>query len=119
MKKCLKLLLIVLIVLSASGCSVIDDLKPIKLQDTITCENTTIKTSLASCIITPPGFDLEELNKRDYKMSITVTYDVYYTKDWDVLFDIGYLGAPKYEVAIFDDDLIGEMDQNVLIRQMW
>lgn len=88
-------------------------LSPLKLDDSRHCTNTTIKASASTYVITPAGFDLEELNKRNYKMRINVTYDVYYTKDWDVLWDIGYLGAPKYEVFILDDDLIGKIDENI------
>ncbi len=69
--------------------------------------------SINTYVITPAGFDYEELNKNNYKMSITVTYDVYYEKDWNAPWDLGYLGAPKYEVCILDDDLVGNMDENI------
>ena len=47
-------------------------------------------------------------------MKITVTYDVYYEKDWDMPWDLGYLGAPKFEVCILDDDLVGCMDSDIV-----
>lgn len=50
--------------------------------------------------ITPNGFDLEELAKQGYYMKISVSYSVYYRKDYDVLWDIGYAGSPKYEVYL-------------------
>ena len=114
MKKYLTLFLAITIILAFSACNnVVDVTTPLKLEDSKYCDNTTIKTSSSTYLITPSGFDLEELNNREYKMKITVTYDVYYTKDWDVLWDIGYLGAPKFEVCILDDDLIGKMDKNI------
>ena len=115
MKKFLTLFLaITIMLLSFSACNnVVDVITSLKLEDSKYCENTTIKSSLSTYLITPSGFDLEELNNRKYKMKITVTYDVYYTKDWDVLWDIGYLGAPEFEVCILNDDLIGNMDKNI------
>ena len=115
MKKFLTLLLTTAIAfLSLSACTTIAKvLNPLKLNDTIKCTDATIKTSTQSYVITPAGFDFEELNNRGYKMSIKITYDVYYTKAWNVLGDIGYLGAPKYEVCILDDDLVGNMEANV------
>ena len=86
----------------------------IKLNDYINCTNTTIKASSSTYIITPAGFDFNTLNLGGYKMSIKVTYDVYYSKDWNVLWDIGYLGAPKYEVFILDNDLIGKSNENIV-----
>ena len=115
MKKFLVLFLTIAIALTLSACTVFEEVfNPIKLHDTKKCQESTIKTSVSTYVITPVGFDLEELNKRGYKMSIEVTYDVYYTKDWNSFFDIGYLGAPKYEVSILNDDLVGNMDYNVV-----
>ena len=114
MKKLLMLFLSIVILLSLSACTVVTELlNPLKLTDKKTCTDCTIKTSISTYPITPVGFDFEELNKRGYKMSIKVTYDAYYTKDWDVPWDIGYLGAPGYEVSILDDDLIGNIDANI------
>ena len=93
--------------------AVADIVAPLKLYDTRNCTSTTVDASITTYLITPSGFDLEELNERGYIMTIKVSYDVYYTKDWDVLWDIGYLGAPKYEVCILDDDLVGKIDENV------
>ena len=56
----------------------------------------------ASYSVTPAGFDLDKLDKKGYHFKITVTYDVYYEKDYDVPYDIGYLGAPKYEAYILN-----------------
>ena len=93
--------------------SFLPSIPSLKLSDTKRCENTTIKTSLATFLITPSGFDFEELNSKNYKMKITVTYDVYYEKDWNAPWDLGYLGAPKFEVCILDDDLVGNMDADI------
>lgn len=122
MKKIFKLLLTIIMLVvcafSICACDATEDIReavnPIKLSDSMRCEGTTIKASASSYVITPAGFDYDELNKRGYRMTIRVSYDVYYTKDWDVLWDIGYLGAPKYEVCILDDDLVGKMNSDVV-----
>ena len=115
MKKLLASFFVIFIILfSLSGCTTSPDfITSLKLNDEKRCVDTTIKASISSYLITPAGFDFEELNKKDYKMSITVTYDVYYKKDWNILGDIGYLGAPKFEVSILNDDAIVEMGQNI------
>ena len=63
--------------------------------------------------LNPPGFDLQALAAEGYIMKIHVTYDVYYRKDYDVLWDVGYAGAPKYEVYILNSDNIGSCDENI------
>ena len=117
MKKFLVLLLTIVLTLSLSACYAVEEVEdvidPIKLSDAKRCADCTIATSASTYVITPSGFDLEKLNKRGYKMRITVTYTVSYTKTWDVLWDIGYLGAPKYEVCILDDDLVGKLDADI------
>ena len=37
-----------------------------------------------------------------YNVKIQVSYEVYYEKDYNVAFDLGYMGAPDHDVAIFD-----------------
>ena len=44
-------------------------------------------------------------------MKITVSYDVYYKKDWDLGF--GYAGSPKYEVSVVNSDGMGKIDDNM------
>ena len=118
MKKFLSLTLITIITLFStlcfSACESIDDaFTPLKLTDEKKYVNATIDASATTYVITPAEFDLEALNKQGYKMTIRVTYDVYYKKSWDVLWDIGYLGAPKYEVYILDDSLIGKCQEDI------
>ena len=62
--------------------------------------------------ITPNGFDMEELQINGYKMEITVSYDVYYEKDYDVPLNIGYAGAPKYEASIKNSNNIGTFEKD-------
>ena len=58
--------------------------------------------------ITPSGFDLEALTQKGFnKIKITISYTVYYTKDYNVLLDIGYAGSPKYEVSIYNQNKEG------------
>ncbi len=93
--------------------SILENLSPLKLTDQTYYQSTTINCSMTTYLITPAGFDFEELNKRGYKMRIDVSYDVNYTKNWDVIFDIGYLGAPKFEVIILNGGLTGQMHSDI------
>lgn len=92
--------------------------KWLKLADSMQCANTNIKFlndigSAKTCAITPTGFDLEELSLRGYYIDIVVQYDVYYVKDYDILWDIGYMGSPKYEVSILNDDGVGQFQHDL------
>lgn len=91
----------------------------LKLEDTRRCENVSIKymdsdyQSQATFYITPSGFNFEELNKKGYRMKIVITYEVYYKKDYDVLWDIGYAGAPKYETYVLNDQDYGVVEEDL------
>lgn len=79
--------------------------KWIKLEETKTTANVSIKhwddlNSSVSWSLTPNGFDLDRLQIEGYSMTITVQYDVRYEKDYDALWDIGYMGSPKYEAKL-------------------
>lgn len=104
---------------------------PIKLKNDITLYAKWLKTgdvkkisdfsiklsaktsSLESYDVTPRGFDVDRLNQLDRDMTITVTYTVYYAKDYDVLWDIGYMGSPKYEIYLVGSSLSGNCDLSV------
>ena len=87
--------------------------KWIMLEATVNCTKARIKymdsseDSSVIYYITPINFDLKALAEKGYRMKITVTYDVSYAKDYDVLFDIGYMGSPKYEAAIYNSQKVG------------
>ena len=90
----------------------------LKLDDSATCQPCSLKcwvndNSATIYTITPSGFDLDALETRNYKMNITVKYDVYYVKDYNVPFDIGYAGAPKYEVFITNSNGLRESNINM------
>ena len=91
----------------------------LKTEDTKWLSDVSIKfmdsdyNSEVSWYITPAGFDYEKLNNKGYSMTITVSYDVYYVKDYDVLWDIGYMGAPKYEAYIINEQNIGVVKENL------
>lgn len=122
--KRLFLLLVALLVIPLTGCR---DLKnnieagigALKLNDYSRCENCSIKflddrySPVASYFITPSGFEMDKLDEMGYMMKIMVSYTVYYTKSYDVLWDIGYAGAPKYEVSISDDTLTGNYESDI------
>ena len=109
MKKALVFILIISLIFSLSSCfgaSPFDALF-LTMENSLRFENSHIKYSTdtphsATCAITPQGFKMDLLEEKDYKMKITVTYDVYYEKDWDI--GLGYLGAPKYEISIYNSD---------------
>ena len=103
---------------SISSCSGTNplDLVTLKLEDTQRCKDCSIKFSTstdmsASYYITPEGFEWDKLEEKGYKMKITVTYDVYYKKDWDL--GLGYAGSPKYEVSVVNSDGMGKIDDNM------
>lgn len=94
----------------------------LKLNDTRQCADCSIKfmdnSKYSSCIyyVTPTGFEMNKLSEKGYTMKISVTYDVYYKKDYDVLWDIGYAGSPKYEVFLLNDDGLGSMQKNLTTK---
>ncbi len=63
--------------------------------------------------ITPKNLDLEELAAQGYYMTITVSYDVKYNKDYDVLLDIGYMGAPKHEIYLYRNNGIVVEEEDI------
>ncbi len=76
-------------------------LKSIQTSSTkTTIDSDAFTIDSAQLNITPQGFNFNKLAKLNYNIKITVTYEVYYTKDYNVLLDIGYLGAPKFETYI-------------------
>ena len=70
-------------------------------------------SSLRSLDVSPMGFDLNALAEKNYLLKITVTYDISYSKKYDVLFDVGYAGAPHYEVYLMGEDLKGNFYEDV------
>ena len=118
MRKIVSVVLLLVMVFSISSCSGANPLDSVtlKLKDTQRCRDCSIKFSTstdmgASYYITPEGFEWDKLEEKGYKMKITVTYDVYYKKDWDLGF--GYAGSPKYEVSVVNSDGMGKIDDNM------
>ena len=95
----------------------------LKLTDSIKCKDCSIKfmsdnfSSELSYYVTPNGFEMNKLSEKGYYMTITVSFDVYYEKSYNVLWDVGYMGSPKYEVSIVNSDNLGKMDSNQLTYQ--
>ncbi len=92
--------------------------KWLKKVDTATFSTLKIKdakgySSSKTIDITPKNLDLEELAKQGYFITITVYYDVEYDKDYDMLWDIGYFGAPKYEVYLDRNYNVIHQEENV------
>ena len=118
MRKIVSVVLLLVMVISISSCSDANPLDSVtlKLEDTQRCKDCSIKFSTstdmsASYYITPEGFEWDKLEEKGYKMKITVTYNVYYKKDWDLGF--GYAGSPKYEVSVVNSDGMGKIDDNM------
>ena len=112
------------LVTTLSGCfEAIEDISTavenLKLTDTKRCASCSIKyldsdyNSSASYYITPNGFEMDKLEEKGYYMEIKVTYDVYYKKDYDVLWDIGYAGSPRYEISIMNSDFMGKAEKDL------
>ena len=93
--------------------------KWIKIYDTQKCTDCNIEwdsdyNSSAIYSITPSGFELNELSQKGYtQITMTISYTVYYTKDYNIPLDIGYAGAPKYEVSIYNQDKIGKYYKDI------
>ena len=87
--------------------------KWIRLQATYSYESFKIKHLDSSYYssyklnLEPDHLELAKLKALGYKIRITVEYDVYYRKDYDVPLDLGYAGSPKYEVSINNRDELG------------
>lgn len=119
MKKLLVIFFIIPLLFSCIACSDNENKvnsTNIKLQDSVHCRDASIKCSLtddmsASYYITPQGFDWDKLEEMDYIMKITITYNVYYKKDWSI--GLGYKGSPKYEVSVVNSDGMGKMYNNL------
>lgn len=117
-------LLIILLLIPLMGCSediefIKDKIENLKLEDSAKCENFSIKfmdddySSSTSFYITPNGFEMDKLEEKGYSMQINVTYNVYYRKDYNVLWDVGYAGSPKYEISIVNEDGLGKFEYDL------
>lgn len=96
--------------------------KWLKIYDTATAEDCNISgksgyKSACSFNISPPDFDFNALAERGLKLKITVSYDISYQKKYDVLWDIGYLGAPHYEIYLLGEDLKGAWEEDIQAPQ--
>lgn len=92
--------------------------KWLKIKDTQKINNCSIKmwngnSSSLSAYVTPTGFDFDVLNAKNYKIKITISYDVYYQKDYDAPLDIGYAGSPKYEISITNSEGTGKFQNDL------
>ena len=92
--------------------------KWIKTKVVTTCTDSEIKMWLNNTpsiyySITPNGLDLQALQTAGYYITVDITYKVHYKKTYDALFDIGYLGSPKYEtyLKINDREVASKEDQ--------
>ncbi len=86
---------------------------------TIKCNNIQIKALSSkydndeSFGLSLAGFDYDYLEKNGMGLQFKVIYNVKYKKDYDVLFDIGYAGSPKYELSLINSSLQGYFEENL------
>ncbi len=115
------ILLFLLFIISNVGCKIEADTNTpltLKTKDNLYLANCSIKDlsqsqpTSVTYLITPSGFDLDELNIQGYKMQISIIYDVNYKKD-TLLPDFLYAGSPKYELTILTNDLIGYYEKDL------
>ena len=59
------------------------------------------------------GFDYDYLEKNGMGLQFKIMYNVKYKKDYDVPFDIGYAGSPKYEISLMNNSLQGYFEENL------
>lgn len=126
MKKIILILLVICSLVCLTSCSSamkqLGNAITLKLSDTQRCKDLKIKfmdsnySSSGSYYITPSGFNMDKLDELGYCMEIEVTYSVYYKKDYDVLWDIGYAGSPKYEVSIVNSDGLGKFEYDLTTK---
>lgn len=119
MKK-IAFILLVAMLLSLGACTKSDDSKAsdsagnaggkgewTNATETIECADASVQFSYdnsysykAEYALLPSKLDLSAIAAQNYDIKIDVTYEVYYVKDFDVPFDIGYLGAPDHDALI-------------------
>ena len=93
--------------------------KWIRTTYTATCNNVKIKdwdksyNSKICYNISTNKFDIKALEEKGYKINISISYDVYYEKDYDVLFDVGYVGAPRYEIYLENASGKGSYEEDI------
>lgn len=88
--------------------------KWLKVEATVNCNDVSLSFLEAPIVsITPSFFDLYTLAQEGYRVNIEVEYSVYYEKTYNVLWDIGYLGAPKYEAFIYNSEKDGVLKKNL------
>ena len=46
-------------------------------------------------------------------LQFKIMYNVKYKKDYDIPFDIGYAGSPKYEISLMNNSLQGYFEENL------
>lgn len=92
---------------------------------TITCRDVKIK-ALAnaydndeSVVLSLIGFDYDYLEKNGMGLQFNIVYDVRYTKDYHVPFDIGYAGAPQYKLSLINSSLQGYSEEKISAAGMW
>ena len=123
MKK-ISILLLIIFCMQLVSCTFVDSIfnGNLNLTAVCKCEDASIKfldDSKSSNVIyqiMPSGMDFEALAKKGYRIRIEVSYDVYYKKDYNVLWDIGYMGSPKYEVAIYNSDKVGNYQNDLTTK---
>lgn len=59
------------------------------------------------------GFDYSFLEKNNMGLQFVISYSVKYQKDYNVLWDIGYAGSPKYELSLINESLQGYFEENL------
>ena len=63
------------------------------------------------------GFDYEYLEKNGMGLQFQIIYSVKYKKDYNVIFDIGYAGSPKYEISLINESLSGYFEYDLPTTQ--
>ena len=88
--------------------------KWLRVGATVNCADISLSFLVTTTFSIDPSFlDLYTLAQEGYRVNITVKYRVRYEKDYDVLWDIGYLGAPKYEAFIYNSKNKGVLKKNL------
>ena len=58
-------------------------------------------------------FNYDYLEKNGMGLQFKIVYNVNYTKDYNILWDIGYAGSPKYELTLKNSSSQGYYEENL------
>lgn len=59
------------------------------------------------------GYDYDYLESNGMGLQFNISYNVRYEKDYNVLWNMGYAGSPRYELSLYNSSLHGYFEENL------